>query len=253
MPRIARKNLNTPYLHVMVQGINKEYIFDEEWCIKRYLNIIYKNKEKYQYEILAYCIMNNHAHFLIYTEKIEEFSKAMHTTNLSFAQMYNREKERKGVIFRNRYKSEPIYDEIYLINCIKYIHNNPVNAKMVEKCEEYKYSSYRDYINNTGITKNPILENIFGKDCNYAELFENIYDKRFIDIEDDKILCKDYFIKEGILEFSQKYNNRFFEIFSDRVLLKRLIKFLVNECGIKYAEIIEFFEFSKNVMDGLKK
>ena len=80
--------------------------------------------------------MNNHAHFLIYTQDLEDFSKFMHRVNLIYAQKYNKEKNRCGVLFRNRYESEPIYNEKYLINCIKYIHDNPVKAGIVKKNEE---------------------------------------------------------------------------------------------------------------------
>lgn len=75
MPRVSRKDLQTPFLHVMVQGVNKEYIFKNEEYIEEYLNIIEQKKENYNFLILAYCMMSNHAHFLIYTENVEEFGK----------------------------------------------------------------------------------------------------------------------------------------------------------------------------------
>ena len=98
------------------------------------------------------------------------------------------------MLFRNRYKSEPIYDRKYLLNCIKYIHNNPVKANIVEECGDYKYSSYNDYSNNTGIAKNKILEDIFGKDCNYLFLFKKGYDKIFMDVDEEKDF--EHYIKE---------------------------------------------------------
>ena len=55
IPRIARKNLNTPFLHIMVQGVNKEYIFRNERYIEEYLDIINQNKENYNLTIIAYC------------------------------------------------------------------------------------------------------------------------------------------------------------------------------------------------------
>ena len=70
--RIARKDLNTPFLHVMVQGVNREYIFGKEEYIDSYLEIVNKNKEKFDFTIMAYCIMSNHAHFLMYAEDVGE-------------------------------------------------------------------------------------------------------------------------------------------------------------------------------------
>ena len=77
MPRIARKDSKSSFYHVMVQGINKEYIFDTDFNIKKYIELIVSKIYRSNIEILAYCIMNNHAHFLIYCEKIEELSKFM--------------------------------------------------------------------------------------------------------------------------------------------------------------------------------
>ena len=90
MPRLARKNLNTPFLHIMIQGVNKEYIFNENKYIEKYLEIIDKEKENYNFTILAYCIMNNHAHFLVYVEDIKNFGKFMQKLNLIYAQMYDK-------------------------------------------------------------------------------------------------------------------------------------------------------------------
>ena len=249
MPRIARKNLGTPFLHVMVQGVNKEYIFHNDEYIKRYLDIIEKYKQDYDFTIIAYCIMNNHAHFLVYTENIEDFGKFMQKVNLIYAQMYNREQKRCGVLFRNRYRTEAIYDIKYLINCIKYIHDNPVKAKIVKRCEEYKYSSYNSYINNT--CKNKIMERLFGNNCDYKVLFENLYERRFMDIEEEANNVYEY-IEEGIREFKKDNAIDIIDILSNRSILMKLIFFLKEDCNIKYVEIRDFFEIPRGTMDFLK-
>ena len=244
--------MNTPFLHTMVQGVNKEYIFYKEEYIEKYLDIIEQNKKDYDIDIIAFCMMNNHAHFLVYTENMNDFGKFMQKTNLQYAQMYNRKENRCGVLFRNRYQTEPIYDRKYLINCIKYIHNNPVKAKMVPKCEDYKYSSYNDYMKNTGVTKCKIVKEIFGKDCDFSKLFNESYDKRFMDIEeDDKENCNQY-ILEGIREFEKMFSYNTIDIFSKRVILKKLVVFLKEECKFKYVEIRDFLDISRGAMDVLK-
>lgn len=251
MPRIARKNLNSPFLHVMIQGVNKEYIFYDTNHIKRYLEIMKVNMKDYDFTIIAYCMMNNHAHFLIYTKDIEKFSKFMHRVNLLYAQRYNKEKERCGVLFRNRYQIEPIRDKQYLINCIKYIHDNPVKAGIVKKSEEYKYSSYNNYINGIGECKCEIMEELFGKDCNYKMLFKSTYAKRFMDYENESENVNEY-IEEGIKEFVNNNQISYYSILEEREVLKRLIKFLKENCRIKYIEIRKYFEISRGIMDDLK-
>lgn len=252
MPRQARKNLDTPFIHVMIQGVNKEYIFYKKEYIEKYMEIMKKNQKEFDFIIIAYCVMNNHAHFLIYTEDIKEFGKSMQKINLIYAQMYNKKEKRCGVLFRNRYQTEPIYNIKYLINCIKYIHNNPVKAKMVEKCEDYKYSSYNDYKNNVGVTQSKVMRDIFGKKCDYTQLFKRSYEKRYMDIqEENKEITKEY-ILEGILEFKKEESLEIVEILSNRIIFKNMIYYLKESCGFKYIEIQKFFEIPRGTMDLLK-
>ena len=237
----------------MVQGVNKEYIFNSNEYIEKYLDIINKNKGDYKFTIIAYCIMNNHAHFLVYAEDINDFGKFMHKSNLLYAQLYNKEKERVGVLFRNRYQAEPIYNIKYLINCIKYIHDNPVKAKMVKKCEYYKYSSYCDYKFNRGVTETKIMKEIFGSKCNYIELFKENFEMRFIDVSDEDIHSTNEYILEGLRAYRKEKRKSIVEILSNREVFKELVVYLNNICKIKYVEIRKFFEISRGTMDSLKK
>ena len=180
------------------------------------------------------------------------FGKFMQKTNLLYAQMYNREEKRYGVLFRNRYRTEPIYNIKYLINCIKYIHNNPVKANIVEKCEDYKYSSYIDYKNNTGATQSKIMKEIFGDKCNYLQLFNESYEKRYMDVDEENTEMIKEYILEGIREFKKEELVDTIEILSNREIFKKMINFLKEMCGLKYREIRDFFEISKGTMDLLK-
>lgn len=252
MPRLARKNLGTCFLHVMVQGVNKEYIFNKTEYIEKYLSIFNKNKVGFNFTIIAYCIMNNHAHFLIYTENIVDFGKFMQKTNLQFATMYNKENNRCGVLFRNRYRTEGIYDERYLINCIKYIHENPVKAGMVKKCEHYRYSSYNDYAKNCGMAKSEIMLKVFGKDCNYIDLFNKTNLRPYIDVEGATNEEKKKYILEGIKEFKQIKDINVIDILLERELLKELINFLKEQWNIKYIDICNFFEFTPKLIRLMK-
>ena len=143
--RKIRKNVTTSIFHIMVQGINKEYIFNQEIYIKKYLKFLKENQKQTNLKIIAYCIMTNHAHLLIKSENIQELSKFMQKVNSSYARYYNYMEKRVGYVFRDRFKSQAIMSEKQYYNCIRYIHLNPVKAKIVEKQEDYKYSSYIIY------------------------------------------------------------------------------------------------------------
>ena len=78
MPRFPRNYLKTSFFHVMSQGINKNFIFEDSIDIKFYIKNMYEIKDKYNVKIIAYCIMNNHVHMLLETAGVENLSKYMH-------------------------------------------------------------------------------------------------------------------------------------------------------------------------------
>ena len=143
MSRVSRKNMETSFFHIIAQGVNREKIFYKSKYIKKYLSLIDKYKKEYNISVIAYCVMSNHIHMLIHTENVNCMSKFMHRINGIYGQYYNKYEDRVGIVFRNRYASEPIYDQKYLASCINYIHMNPVKAKIVKKCDEYEYSSFK--------------------------------------------------------------------------------------------------------------
>lgn len=146
MPRNSRKDLPGLFHHIMSQGINKEYIFNDDNLKEKYRAIIKEKMQKNNVNIIAYCIMDNHVHMLVNIQKIEDMCKFMQQVNTTYAKFYNKVHNRVGFVFRNRYLAKPILDENQLNKCIAYIHRNPVVAKIVEKESDYKFSSYNEYI-----------------------------------------------------------------------------------------------------------
>ena len=210
MPRFPRKHIKTSFFHVITQGINKSYIFDKSEDIKYYIKLIYKLSKEHEIKIIAYCIMNNHAHMLIKTKKLDELSKYMQRLNCTYARYYNKKYDRVGYVFRDRYKSEGIYDEQHLYNCIKYIYDNPVKAGICSKAKDYPYSNYKI------ITK---------------EIKENY---TFMDIDNDSKICKELiqnFLNENDMDINDlKKNKR---------KLKELIVILKMEYNISLRKISE--------------
>lgn len=244
--RMARKYLDTSFFHVMVQGINKEYIFNKNRYINRYLQLMQNNLNHEKLTIVAYCIMNNHAHLLMQVQNKEELSRYMQKVNSMYAKYYNyMENERVGYVFRDRYKSEPILDKRQLIQCVKYIHQNPVKANMVSNANDYRYSSYHSYA-----TQQTEKVKVFTKEeiafiCNLNLICE----EEFLDTE----INIDKRIDNGISAFIKKEEIKVFEIFEKDVILKELIKYLKKYKNIKYTDIMKRFDITKGVMDRLKK
>ena len=249
MPRIARKSLNTSFFHVMIQGIKKEHIFKKEIYIKRYLELLNIYRKKYKIEIVAFCIMNNHAHMLIFTDKIEEMSGFMHIVNMSYAQYYNfMENNRVGYVFRDRYLSEPIYDKRYLIKCIQYIHLNPVKANIVSKSGEYKYSSYNDYFNKKDKISIDCLKDILDKNDYNLILEEDKNTDIFMDID----INKEIILESRIREYEEVSNKKTEEILCDKSEARELVKYLKQGYKITYVDIMKKLNISKWKMETLK-
>ena len=196
MTRKRRKLLNGKICHHIVQGINKEYIFKEDEDKKKYLDLLRKYYMEYEIDIICYCIMDNHAHLILYSSNIENISDFMRKVNSIYAMYYNKKYNRVGYVFRNRFKSILILTRKQLCICIKYIHMNPVKANIVKNENEYKYSSYNDYLNKSGFLNQRILNFLFLKPQNYIEKFKSIPYKN---IYDNKIVLKnilDKFLKQ---------------------------------------------------------
>lgn len=243
MPRKARNYSNTSFFHVIVQGINKEYIFYKKEYINEYIKLFKKYSKFSEIYVVSYCIMSNHAHFLIYTNKIYELSNFMQKLNMSYAKYYNKVNNRVGYVFRDRFLSEPITSERYLVTCIKYIHKNPVKAKIVSEEINYNYSSYKEFLSNEKFAE---IEKITGINIKNRYLYSCYEDILFKDVEKNNII-------EGIEKFINLYFIETYKIFEDVTIFKELILFLKKECSIQYKEMISFFGISIYFIKKIKK
>lgn len=92
--------------------------------------------------------MDNHVHILIREGK-EPLSKVMKRIGVSYVYWYNWKYERNGHLFQDRYKSEPVEDDKYLLTVIRYIHQNPLKAGIVDSIDQYQWSSHHEYTKST--------------------------------------------------------------------------------------------------------
>lgn len=240
MPRKSRNLIGSAFIHNMVQGINKEYIFQCETEKYKYIELMKKYSQKYQVSIIAYCVMDNHAHILTFSENIQNISLFMKETNTEYAIYYNKTKNRVGYVFRNRFSSKSIYNQEYLLKCIKYIHMNPVKAGITKKEEDYKFSSYKNYISKNGNVNENLLEIVFNNEKNYLKIMNSInYEPLNLEKEDinlEKVLKK-FLVQENIkLEQIQK----------DNLLIKKFISYLIsNEYKFKKKDVANILNISR--------
>ena len=144
MARQARKRSSTGTYHVMLRGIDKRDIFLDDEDRKRFIEGIIKAKECGGFKIYGYCLMDNHVHILI--EEDEKIGTSIKRITVGYVGWHNNKYERTGHLFQNRYKSESVETENYLITVLRYIHQNLLKAKMVTKLADYNWSSYNQYL-----------------------------------------------------------------------------------------------------------
>jgi len=147
----------------MFRGNSGRDIFLDDEDRKRFLYILTNKKKDNEFILYAYCLMSNHLH-LILKENKDNISHIMKRINTTYAIYFNKKYQQSGHLFQDRFKSEVIKDEPYLLAVIRYIHNNPLKARLVKLPEDYKWSSYSEYINNRSrlIAKEDILK-LFSK------------------------------------------------------------------------------------------
>lgn len=145
MPRTARKKSESGIYHIILRGINKQTIFEEEEDSITFLETLGTYKEKSGYKVFAYCLMGNHIHLLL-KEENEELGIVMRRIGASYVYWYNEKYGRCGHLFQDRYKSEPVENEKYLLTVLRYIHQNPLKAGVVKDVASYRWSSYWEYV-----------------------------------------------------------------------------------------------------------
>jgi putative transposase len=141
MARPLRVEYPGAYYHVINRGNNRENIFKDDRDREKFLEYLQKASERFSIVIHTYCLMNNHFHLLVQTPQ-SNLSMAMQWINVSYATYFNRKRGRHGHLFQGRFKAILIDADEYLQHLSRYIHLNPVRAKIVRTASKYRWSSY---------------------------------------------------------------------------------------------------------------
>ncbi|MCF6466718.1 transposase, partial [Clostridium sp. Cult2] len=214
MARLPREKSEIGIYHVMLRGINKQIIFEDNGDRDKFLTTLGSFKGEDNYDIYAYCLMDNHVHILI-KEKNDNISTAIKRICSSYVYWYNSKYERCGHLFQERFKSEVVNSNGYLLTVLRYIHQNPIKAGIASTISEYKWSSYNEYISEPNLVNTDFVLNLFCPNRKKAkDLFidfnsENNYDKcmdygDIIKLTDKEV--KEYIAKLGIKNIGELQN-----------------------------------------------
>ena len=191
--------------------------------------------------------MVNHVHLLI---KIgtEDIGDAVKRIAVGYAQYFNIKYGRTGYLFQNRFRSEPVDDDLYFRTVLRYIHQNPVKAGMVNKISDYKWSSYREYF----IDKNRIIEPSL-----VLEYFQNrrIFEKYMMEQNDDD--CLEY---EENIRYTDKELRKIVSSFTDISKLKELdkkerdeiLKTLKDNIKVSNRQLAKVMGINRSIIDNIE-
>jgi putative transposase len=190
MARPLRIEYPEAWHHVMNRSRKGEIIFREKDDYYFFVDLLKEIGEVWKARIAAYCMMTNHYHLLVQTPDAN-LSRCMRHINGVYTQYYNRKYNSNGQLFRGRYKSILVDSDSYLLELVRYIHRNPLDAGIVKDLASYDWSSHKCYLSN-------------------AKKWEWLY-KEFIlkMFSDNKVECKKKYLESVLKETPEEINRIF--------------------------------------------
>ena len=226
MTKQIRKFSTSDVYHIIIKGNNDSDIFYDDMDRKIFIEKVKLTKKEFKYKVYAYCLMSNHVHMVIEVPR-ENLSKAIQSLTIRYVSYFNKKYDRKGPFVQNRFKSKNIENQRYFLEVCRYVHRNPEKAG-IEKTNNYKWSSYNEYISKERIIDKKVLMYYLN---NSIENFVKYTNK----VED---------IQEIMNYADFELNNRLNDEKLIEIILKRLnfnnieevINFFKNKENIRYIE-----------------
>ncbi|WP_064091901.1 transposase [Rossellomorea aquimaris] len=139
--------------HITARGNRKQDLFLHIEDREKYLYYLQDTKDKYPFTLHAYCLMTNHIHLLLETHHVP-LAQIFRTLHTRYAVFFNKKYDFIGHLFQGRYGSTLVDSTAYFLQLSRYIHQNPVQAKLISRAENYPWSSYPSYFHSI---HNPLL------------------------------------------------------------------------------------------------
>jgi putative transposase len=204
MARKPRIHFPGAIYHVISRGNRRQDIFLSEGDLKTFLSYLSEYKTRYSFHLYAYAFMGNHIHLLLEVEE-DSLSKIMQTLLFRYTRYFNRRYGKTGHLFEGRYRAILCDKDAYLLELVRYIHLNPVRAKVVKDPERYKWTSHQRYLGKgvEGLIEEEFLLKQFGKDKSIARrkyrkfVMEGLgwgHEEKYYEVKDQRYLGEESFI-----------------------------------------------------------
>lgn len=270
-PRLFGERL---YHHIYAWGNNRQAIFITDQHYARYLDSLEKYSKDNRVDIIAYAFMQSHIHLLVFDllGKVSQFMNSLHG---EYAQYFNHVTGRVGHVFGERFNNKVVQVNMYGLWLSRYIHRQAVEAGLVIDPKEYPWSSYRIYIGEAplGFVKSDIILEQFGigreRITKYKEFVLGAehgpidWDMKSATIIGDEVFQQGV-QERDTAEYQENLNDK--EIYqlinaqfkvtpellfsahglSEKRLRRKIVKYLIDEVGLKPAKIAKLFHISRS-------
>ena len=188
----------------MLRGNERKNIFLSDEDKLRFMETMREKKHGGEFYLLSFCLMDNHIHLML-REGVEDISTVIKRITVSYVYYFNKKYKRVGHLFQDRFRSEVVEQDSYVLSLARYIHQNPVKAGIVQKAADYRWSSYLSYLNKNNyfakIVDIDAIMNLFSNDRKVAvKKFEEFMNERstetFIDFNEEIEVMEEEAAKE---------------------------------------------------------
>ncbi|MCR3956994.1 MAG: transposase [Gudongella sp.] len=258
MPRRPRKHSSTGYYHAMARGNSKENVFQNDNLKKMYIRTINEIASEEKVCLAAYCIMSNHVHLLLKAD-MESLIRFFRRVNISYASNYNLINDRIGHVFQDRFRSEPVEDDTYFMQVVRYIHNNPVKAGLVSSPGSYQWSSYNEYIGKASFilskAQKKVVMEFFSNKISSFERFHKVRDFNvYLDTKEEQqevmyehaqLIIEEHFTKHGLDALDQ--------LKKKKDLLEDIVNEIYEKTGLSTRNIAKLLDVGDMTVRGKLK
>ena len=143
--------------HIVQRGNRRQTVFFNDQDKETYLNLFSIQAAKARIEIWAYCLMDNHVHFIAVPHDKTSFAKGIGVTHKKYTRIIHFREGWRGYLWQGRFFSAPLSEQ-YLYSAMRYVERNPVRAGLVQRAEDYRWSSARAHALKTN---DPFLSDNF--------------------------------------------------------------------------------------------
>jgi putative transposase len=145
MPRYARLHYPGGLFHIISRCLNHEFLINSDEDRRKYLSLLQSALSRCDATLLAWCLMSGHVHLVVRAgdDPLDKLMKPLHS---GYAGWKNRRAGRVGPVFAGRFKSPLVDADTYLLELVRYVHNNPVRARQAPRAALSPWSSHRAYV-----------------------------------------------------------------------------------------------------------